>query len=117
LNNDFEDIKKNNEIIQELIEQQEEEVEENPKHSKPSLEDGAFYLRILPENRTKAFLQRQTSFSNGYLEQCNYDTLKGKALKNMELEVMSSILQLKLKNFKSYFFRFFSKHVDSFMIN
>ena len=100
-----------------MIEQQEEEIEESPKHAKPSFEDGGFYLHILPEHQKQGILQRETSFSNRYLEstkQCNYDTLKLKAIKNLEFEVMSSILQMKLKKFKGYFFRFFSKHVNEY---
>ena len=114
------DIKRNTEIIQELYKQQEEEEKNFPKEeekeNKLSFEDGGFYLRILQENDKNDVLQRQTSFSKRYNEssaQCNYDKLKWRAINDLEREVMTSILEIRLKNFHQSFFRFFSIHVIS----
>lgn len=120
MNNDFEDIQKNNEIIKELYKGQEDEEsfpKEEEKESKPSFEDGGFYLRFLQEtnsNEKLGFIPRETSFSKRFYEssaQCNYDKVKWKAISEMEREVMCSILEIKLSNFKKTFFRIFSMHV------
>ena len=91
--------------------------EESSLDKKLSFEDGGFYLQIKKETEKSSsplFLEKRTSFFRRFLEgtkQYNYGALKWKAINDLEREVLSSILCCKLKNFKSWLFRFFSFHV------
>lgn len=91
--------------------------EELSPEKKMSFENGGFYLQIMDEAEKRTFQRRKTSFSRRFLEntkQCNYDTLKWDAIKDLEREVLSSLLSCKLQSFKNLFFRFFSTHVRFF---
>lgn len=66
------------------------------------------------------FLKKQTSFTRRFLESkqhSNYNKLKLSAIKDLEREVISNILSIKLKQFQNIMFRFFSIHVIFFINN
>lgn len=72
------------------------------------------------QHERQGFLKKQTSFSRRFLESkqhSNYNKLKLSAIKDLEREVISNILSIKLKQFQNILFRFFSIHVIFFINN